>query len=249
MRKVKNPGEKSSWAWLGEVWTWRSLEFLWGNFCFSLVFVGCCDVKASHPVSRKPRGKFVPGSSFPCHGIEEFGLFQLREWCCGCSEELQEGICSWGLSKNPFPSSSFPNLAKSTGNSDLWVGYWINEQGKGKEAEIHGILPCTPRKPELPAGILGSQFLPAAELGGCSEPPGASFNASAVLGVAEVILDFGVLLPQLVLQWQSPGIFLAPEPVCHASCWQRWDLRGGVSGKAMQPFSELEKCHLDTFYC
>lgn len=45
-------------------------------------------------------------------------------------------------------------------NSDLWVEKWINEQGKGKEAEIPGILPCTPRKlrAELPAGILGSQF-------------------------------------------------------------------------------------------
>lgn len=70
-----------------------------------------------------------------------------------------------------------------------------------------------------------------------------------MLGVAEVILDLGVLLPQVVLQWQSSGIFLAPEPVCDASCWQRWDLRAGVSGKAMQPFSELEKCHLGTFYC
>lgn len=28
---------------------------------FPLVFVGCCDIKTSNPVSRKPRGKFVCG--------------------------------------------------------------------------------------------------------------------------------------------------------------------------------------------
>lgn len=29
------------------------------SFFPSLVFVGCCDIKTSNPVSRKPRGKFV----------------------------------------------------------------------------------------------------------------------------------------------------------------------------------------------
>lgn len=72
------------------------------------------------------------------------------------------------LSLKAFSSSLLPNLGKFR---FMRPCCWV-EQGKG--AEIHENLTCIPR-------FFGYQFLPAAELGGCSESPGGLFNVTAVL--------------------------------------------------------------------
>lgn len=69
LKKTNKESKKSRWkiklerglvsSELGGVWDFSEVIFV-----FPLVFVGCCDIKASHPVSRKPRGKFVPAKFF-----------------------------------------------------------------------------------------------------------------------------------------------------------------------------------------
>lgn len=161
--------------------------------------------QGSQGVSLSLESSFL-GYTF--NGSEEFRLFQLKEWCRDCwKSEIEVQVWSrkvfahgsrgFSLSKSFFP----PLYCLTLGNSDLWgraVG-WNREK-------VQKSMKTSP----VSQDFFGYQFLPAAELGGCSESPGGLFNVTAVLWVPEVILDLGVLLPQVLLRWQNSRIFLAP---------------------------------------